>query len=49
MLTPLRSALAGDYGASVAAHQAIPPALALAVASLDRTIEPHWLPTDAIE
>jgi CTP synthase (UTP-ammonia lyase) len=37
--------LIGDFDPAVAAHRAIPPALAAAAAKLDREIETEWLPT----
>ena len=45
----LRVALVGDYDPAVTAHQAIPRALALAAETLDLDVEPHWLPTDAVD
>lgn len=45
----LHVALVGDYDPAVTAHQAIPRALALAAESLGVDVEPHWLPTDAVE
>jgi CTP synthase (UTP-ammonia lyase) len=44
----LRIALIGDYDPRVTAHQAIPPALALAAEHLGVTVEPSWMTTDAI-
>jgi len=43
-----RIGLVGDYDASVPAHQAIPPALALAEGALGAALEFRWLPTEAI-
>ena len=45
---PLHIGLIGDYDPGVIAHQAIPQALALAAASLDQPVEPHWVSTDEI-
>jgi CTP synthase (UTP-ammonia lyase) len=45
----LQVALVGDYDPAVTAHQAIPRALSLAAAVLGVRVEPHWLPTDAID
>lgn len=41
-------ALIGDFDPDVIAHQAIPPALALAAESLGSPIQHRWLPTDRI-
>ncbi|MEX6503956.1 CTP synthase C-terminal region-related (seleno)protein [Pseudomonas zhanjiangensis] len=40
--------LIGEYDAGVTAHQAIPPALALAAQALQITVNFHWLATDQI-
>lgn len=45
----LHVTLVGDYDPAVTAHQAIPRALALAADSLGVEVEPHWLPTDAVD
>jgi CTP synthase (UTP-ammonia lyase) len=46
----IRIGLIGDHDPAVTAHQAIPPALGLAAASLsDADVEPVWLPTNAID
>lgn len=45
---PIRVALVGDHDPSVPAHQAIPPALALAGAAAGVDVVPVWVPTDAI-
>lgn len=42
-------ALVGDYDPAVTAYQAIPRALALAAERLGVDVEPHWLPTDAVD
>jgi CTP synthase (UTP-ammonia lyase) len=44
-----RIGLVGDYDAAVPAHQAIPPALALAQSALGAPIESCWLPTETID
>ena len=44
----LQIALVGDYDPAVTAHQAIPPALALAATALGRPVEPRWVPTETI-
>lgn len=44
----LQIALVGDHDPAVTAHQAIPPALALATTALGRAVEHHWLPTETI-
>jgi CTP synthase (UTP-ammonia lyase) len=49
MTGPVRIALVGDHDASVTAHRAIPPALALAAESLGATVEPTWLHTSTID
>jgi len=41
----LRLALVGDYRADAVAHQAIPPAVALAAAHLNLTVDVNWIPT----
>ena len=48
-MTPIRIALVGDHDPSVVAHRAAPRALALAAASIGATVDPAWVPTDAIE
>jgi len=48
MPAPLRIGLIGDFDPSVTAHQAIPPALALAAASLDCQVVLEWIPTESI-
>ena len=48
MLRALQIALVGDYDPGATAHQAIPPALALAANALGRPIEPRWVPTETI-
>jgi CTP synthase (UTP-ammonia lyase) len=45
---PLRVALVGDYDRAAVAHQAIPPALALAGKSLGVALNAEWVGTDAI-
>lgn len=44
----VRVALIGDYDPSVVAHQAIPPALALAGAAVGAAVEPVWMRTDSV-
>ena len=44
----IRVGLIGDYDASVPAHQAIPPALALAAAATGTRAQAEWVPTEAI-
>jgi len=46
--SPIRIGLVGDYDPSVAAHQAIPRALALAAATTGVDVSPEWVPTDTI-
>jgi CTP synthase (UTP-ammonia lyase) len=48
MSTSVSVALVGDYDPSVIAHQAIPPALALAGERLGSSVELRWIPTDSI-
>ncbi|HTX34919.1 MAG TPA: hypothetical protein VME43_07855 [Bryobacteraceae bacterium] len=47
-MADLRIALIGDYNASVTAHQAIPPALALAAQALRVNVEPVWVHTSTL-
>ena len=44
----IRVALIGDFDAGVVAHQAIPRALALAAAAIEREVDARWCPTDRI-
>jgi CTP synthase (UTP-ammonia lyase) len=44
----LRIALVGDYDPDVIAHQAIPPALALAAADAGLSVEPCWIHTERL-
>jgi CTP synthase (UTP-ammonia lyase) len=48
MSDAIRVGLIGDYDAAVPAHQAIPPALALAAAATGITVAHEWVPTDEI-
>ncbi len=48
MLSSTRIALVGDYRSSAVAHQAIPPAIELAAASLDLPVTAEWLPTESV-
>lgn len=48
MNQPIRLALVGDYRSSAVAHQAIPPAIELAAASLNRPLSAEWLPTESV-
>jgi CTP synthase (UTP-ammonia lyase) len=48
MATVARVGLVGDYDRLVPAHQAIPPALALAADALALTVVHMWLPTEEI-
>jgi CTP synthase (UTP-ammonia lyase) len=41
--------LIGDYDAAIAAHQAIPEALARAAADVGVTVEPRWIATDVVD
>lgn len=48
MNKPARIALVGDYRAEAVAHQAIPPAIKLAAASLDIPVTAEWIPTETV-
>ncbi|WP_158784110.1 CTP synthase [Pantoea sp. BAV 3049] len=48
MNSPLRLALVGDYRSDAVAHQAIPPAVELAAASLNLPVIAEWLPTESV-
>ncbi|WP_147199488.1 CTP synthase [Pantoea sp. CCBC3-3-1] len=48
MNKPARIALVGDYRPEAVAHQAIPPAVKLAAASLDIPVTAEWLPTETV-
>lgn len=48
MPAPLRIGLIGDFDSTVTAHQAIPPALTLAAATVGCRVEPEWVSTESI-
>jgi len=48
MHSPVRIALVGDYRPTAVAHQAIPPAIELAAASLNISVSAEWLPTGSV-
>lgn len=48
MNSPIRIALVGDYRSAAVAHQAIPPAVELAAASLNLPVIAEWLPTESV-
>lgn len=48
MTAALRIGLIGDFDPVVTAHQAIPPALALAAAAVECQVALEWIPTESI-
>ncbi|WP_428943863.1 CTP synthase C-terminal region-related (seleno)protein [Pantoea sp. FN060301] len=48
MKSPVRIALVGDYRPAAVAHQAIPPAIDLAAASLNLPVTAEWVATDTL-